>query len=363
MKSDWRKPFLELKAGLRPLYDANLNLHHCVLLSTKRTRDELDPVFDMLEPAYNGKLLIHEIPAKTDGCTYHGHLFFSDDRRGITELGRLLYDLEEWMYDIPKGFVPTFDIPSDSYQTNRNIIRWVGMVYYLAWATDAPYLDLEIEYLESIDRVGFFPWNEWPQPPRCKPLEWLTHRSSAVRSVAKAIRSFEDRGERFPDMIDAYLTGEFIASSLAAIDILIYVLDRERKERSGGNEAYVESLSEKREYKKTKRERKELERMLLQFHSRWENTETKTNPEEPLTQLQIAEEMEWITGSKKPDTSRVHNRMKAIFGNDPMKVYRRELFKAVRGTQPSELSLMYFAIAKNRANEDVNRTSENENAE
>jgi hypothetical protein len=351
--SVWRKPFIELKSSLRALYDSRLTFYHCVVLSTNRSRAELSSIFEMLEPAYCGKSLVHEIPVATDGCTYHGHLFFSDDRRGITQLGQLLHDLDSWMDQIPGGFVPAFDNLPVRIQTDRNIIRWTSLVYYLAAATDATYLDLEVEYLESIDRIGFFRWFECPQPLRCSPLEWLTHRSSTKGVIPKEKHRFQERKEPFPDVIDAYLLGEFIEKSIAAIDILAYVFDRENRDKTTKSEALSDSSNESRKlrgrYKKSETEKKKLEAMLLRYHNLWENSDVELDAESPLTQEQIAKEMDWITVGGKLDTTRVHHRMKAIFGDPPMKAYRRELRKALRGSQDPHLSLMQYAIVEKQA--------------
>ena len=90
MDNDWRKPFLELFDKLQSLYRANLSVYHNVLLSTNRTRAELESSFEVLEPAYFGKTLAKAIHVETEGCAYHGHLFFAPDRRGLDQLERIL---------------------------------------------------------------------------------------------------------------------------------------------------------------------------------------------------------------------------------------------------------------------------------
>lgn len=233
MKEDWRAPFLKLKAGLRSLYDANLRIHHAVLLSTNRSEKELQPIFAMLEPAYICKNIAKSIVVNTDGCVYHSHLFFADDCRGLDQLGRWLKDIEEWVARVPRSIVPVaFDIPIVHNQAHRNIVRWVSLVYYLAWISDAPYLDAELEYQESANRSSFLPWSEWPQPPGCHPYMWLIHQGSSKGRISEWQNKFELRGESLPDVMDAYLTGDLIACSLAAIDVLAFVLNGEKREKS-----------------------------------------------------------------------------------------------------------------------------------
>ena len=344
MTGDWRTPFLELKPSLRLLYDANLSVHHAVLLSTNRTGNELQPVIEMLEPAYRGQKLVKVITVDTIGCAHHSHLFFASDRGGVDQLARLLDGIESWMDKTPGGFIPGFAIPTTSTQTDRNLIRWISIVYYLAWASDAPYLDVEIEYEMDIDHVGFFPWTECPQPPRCQPLDWLIHRSLPSAELVKSKQKFEERGERIPDVIDAYLTGELIASSMAAIDILAYVMHGERKEKAAEKEDYATDLKKKKTGKtKESKDADNLKRLLLFHHNPWENTVQESNPQEPLTWRQIADKLGW-KGTDHAVQSRVNRGMERIFGAKPMEIYKQELLRGIRSGTPRGTSILYFAI-------------------
>lgn len=342
--NDWRTPFKELCVGLRSLYDANLNLFHGVLLSTRRTREELKPTFGMLEPAHFGETLLRSIEADTAGASFHGHLFFANDRRVLDQLGRLLDGIENWMDTVPSGVLPGFEIPKVGSQVDRNLIRWVSIVYYLAWSSDKPYLDLEIEFEQEIGVLPFLPWGECPQPP-CRPLEWLTHRSSASAALLKIKTQFEQRGERFPDVVHAYLTGEFIASSMAAIDILIYVLHGERKSKSRKQPDYVKKLKRTKQGKsKTDKEVERLSAILIWYHSPDLNRDCNATPKEPLTQLQIAEKMEWTAKKQSTLTSRASRRMEKIFGTDPMEAYKRELYLGTKSKLPPGASYLRHAI-------------------
>ena len=333
MKSDWRKPFLKFKAELKSLYDVNLSIYHAVLMSTNRTRQELLPVIERLEPAYRRKVLAESIEVDTDGCTYHGHLFFADDRRGLNQLGRLLDGIEEWTDKIPGGFIPSFEIPHGRNQSHRNILRWISIVYYLAWASDAVYLDAELEYQTSVDRIGFFPWTECPQPTGCLPLHWLIHQGVSTGRLPMWKKRFEDYRERIPDVIDAYLTGELVMSSLAAIDILVFVLNGERRQEALDREDYGRKL--KTEQSKTKKVTREVQ-MLKSFLAGW-HTPARTklldepeDPFKPLTAFEIAEKLGWITPEGNFAQSKVSHRMRAIYGPDPMKVYRESLTSSDR---------------------------------
>ena len=342
--NDWRTPFKELSVGLRSLYDANLNLFHGVLLSTRRTKEELKPTFGILEPAYSGESLLSSIEVDTVGATFHGHLFFARDRKVLDQLGRLLDGIESWMDAVPSGVLPGFEIPKVRSQVDRNLIRWASIVYYLAWSSDRPYLDLEIEFEEQLGVFPFLPWIECPQPPSCRPLEWLTHRSSASAALLKIKTQFEQRKELFPDVVHAYLTGEFIASSMAAIDILVYVLHGERKNKSKEQLDYVEKL------KRTKRGKSKFDKdvdlltsFLLVYHNPRDNTDMDLNPEEALTADQIGDKMGW-TGPPRSVASRVSRAMERIFGHYPMKEYKRSLLFGIKSKLPDGASLLFLRL-------------------
>lgn len=349
MSQDWREPFLGFQDKLRPLFDAGLTIGHCVILSVDRTESELQPIIPMLEPACSGRRLVQSIPVTTAGCQYHSHLFFADNRTGIDQLGRLVDDIELWMDFVPAGFVPAFDIPKCQNQVHQNLIRWISLVYYLAWSSEASYLFAELEYQTSIDTIGFFPWNECPQPPRCQPLEWLIHRTSAAGSIPKCKQQFADRGLRIPDVIDAYMTGEFVAASLAAIDLLVYVLPGKRRRTSLDTEDYAKRLSAKTpQHRKVNQDIENLKNFLLKHHNPWTNSDSDVDVNRPLTGKEIAVLMGWAppeNGLKRQyKASRL---MKIIFGLDAMKNYRIELRRgnldqSLRKTEG--LSLLHHAI-------------------
>ena len=298
----------------------------------------------MLEPAYSGKKLIKEIAVKTTACTYHSHLFFAENRLGLDQLGRSLDGIEYWMDKTPGGVIPSFDIPATSSQTDRNLIRWVSTVYYLAWTSDAPYLEMEVEYEQDIDRIGFFPWGECPQPPQCRPLEWLTHRPAASADLRSIQQKFANRGERFPDVVDAYLTGELITSSLAAIDILAYVMHGQRKEAAINEEESAKALVKKKRGKsKNAEDGANLRRCLLVFHNPWENVDESANPEEPLVWHEIADKLGW-RGAPSTVQSRVSRAMKEILGS--MTDYKNQLLRGIHLDRPPGASLLYRALVE-----------------
>ena len=131
---------------------------------------------------------------------------------------------------------------------------------------------------------------------------------------------------------------------MAAIDILVYVMHGERRERPKEIEDYAKSLAvKKRGSEKADKEVEILKYFLLNYHNPWENTDLDVNPEMPLTADQIGEKLGW-RGNPRTVASRVSRRMEQIFGKDPMKKYGQELAKGVHSKRPVGSSLLYHAI-------------------
>lgn len=353
MQHDWREPFLQFQDQLRLLDAVSLNISHCVALSVNRRDSDIQSMIHWLEPACQGKNLSLTIPVRTVGCQYHKHLFFSTNQHVIFQFGQLLTDIERWMDAIPGGFTPAFDIPKCQNQIHENLIRWVSLVYYLAWSSDVPYLFAELEFLESLEAITFSPWAECPQPTGCQPLDWLIHRSSAAGVIPKWKRKFEDRQTRIPDLIDAYLSGDLVAASMAAIDLLVYVLPGKRRRRSPLTEPYVERLAAKIPgQKKTKRDLEDLKQRLLIYHNPWTNTDKDSNPEEPLYAHEIAVLAGWApSGNGQKGSSKVSRMMSILFGPGGMKSYGNELRRAIRNhgqRQATGLSLLHDVLVEGK---------------
>ena len=347
MKIDWREPFLGLKEELRSLYKGSSCIYHGVLLSTNRTRTELEPSIGWLEPAIAGRELLREIRLETPGCVHHSHVFYGSNSSGLLRLEQVLDGIEEWMDRTPGGTLPSFDIPSVETQADRNLLRWVSIVYYIAERADAPYLDYDVEFQMDIRDLYFATWHHCPQPPKCRPLDWLICRSSARDQIPKMKEQFAKRKEQFPDLIDAFLPADFITSSMAAIDQLTAVLHRQEKQQGKAmtKQDYLPRLRKGEKAKKIRQQVERLRAILSHFHNPQENTDMDVNPEMPLTSDQIAEKL-LLKGDARKVQSEVSRLMKRIFGPKPMIAYRAELKKAIRAGHPDGTSLLHRYLSR-----------------
>jgi hypothetical protein len=315
MNASWQTPFLDLKAELRSLHDAGLSIRHGLILSASRSEEELQFATEWLEPACQIKKLAKSIAVATDGCSFHSHLFFADDRRGLNQLDWLLDGIDAWVDDVPDRLLPKFEFPATESQTDRNLLRWTSLVYYLAWEFDEVYLQAELEHLPSNNMLPFLPWIECPQPKLCDPRPWMIHQGESKDRIRKWLDIFRNESINFPDVLSAYLVEDFVRSSLAALDLLVYRLPVEASYDS--REAVKLSKQRRRPAKVSKNSDQDL--LLLDATLRYLHlNEGAPSPREPLTQEYIAEFIGW----SQPRLSR---RMKLMFPRG-MKGYK-DLFK------------------------------------
>lgn len=326
-KSNWKLPFLRFRDRIRPLFDSGVKLYHGILMAPFHERKDVKDVVENLDPCFRGKSKVAEIETPTEGCQFHAHYFFGDSG-GCKLLGNALSGIDDWMRTVPKELLPRFHVRCDSLSEQyRNLVTWANLVYYLAWEIDAPYLQAAVEHQARIEVVGFFPWSEWPQPAGCDPRPILIHQGDSSGQFETLIERFGE-SEEFqwcPDIIDAYLvgeeiSGEFIAASLCAIDILVFMLDQVR----GGEAVKQNELTTPIRRRSTKRSDIAKDIVLLKAFLRLHhdpNTNNKTAGI-ALTAEQIAEAMKWVNKAGEPVQSRASRRMSDIFGPDAMNKYR-----------------------------------------
>jgi len=328
-KQDWKIPFHKLKDQLQTLYDANQNVHHGVVMApfhSHNAPDDFEQIIGELEAADVGKFRIYSIRTPGAEEALHAHYFYGDNG-AFQSMCRSLSGIEGWMRDIPKNLVPKFAVPQFASQTERDLVRWVGLVYYLAWEFDTPYLSAMVEYNASMKEVSFFPWIEWPQPAGFDPRPFLIHRTDPYETIEDWKEKFAEEEEFYylPEIIDAYLLGypiigEFVACSLTAIDCLIYMLEPVHGDREAAR-----SFTKPIRKKPSRSNRMDNEVMLLKGFLRVHHDPKETGEKafEPLTAEQIAVAMNWVSKSGKPLQAKVSRRMTDVFGKDAMRKYRR----------------------------------------
>lgn len=324
--TNWESPFLGLKQRLRSLYEGNAPLFHSVLLMPHHGISEAASIVDLLEPSFQGHGLIRSISTPTEGCRHHAHYFFGS-RTILRQMSSALRGIRSWIKAVPAGLIPEFQIPKLEDQTDEELVYWANLVYLVAFEADVPYLQATVEYQQDVDRIGFSPWDLCPQPAGCDPRPLLFHQRTSLVPLDVWENQFYADGLRLPDVIDGYLcgdqiVGDFLAASLAAVDVLLYMLPRMVEEQSGRS-------SKKRiprNRSKNARWQRDIDRligMLVRLHCKTTSPDFTTSP---LTGSQIASELGLVNSEGKPNQSRASLLMKDIFGRNPMGKYT-ESFK------------------------------------
>jgi len=211
--------------------------------------------------------------------------------------------------------LPTFDIPVFSTQTDRNLVRWTSLLYWITWECDEVYLQAELEYEESLDHVGFFPWIECPKPPLCDPRQWMLLQKGYDERLETADNDFRRASLKWPDLINGYLIEDLFFSSTTAIDLLVHQLPASLAENTLQQSTGGKSTDTKRKQarRRTVKEDIRLLRALLIAH----HLESPTGERvEPLSQEEIGFDLGW----SQPKVSR---RMSEMFPEGGMKHYRR----------------------------------------
>lgn len=315
MPEQWRTSFWKVRDAIRPLYESNVEVFHAIVFSLNRDATALAPMLDTLEPAYRGESLLQVIDSPTDGCATHQHVFFARDRRGFDALGRLLNDLDALLAAVPKGMLPVLNMPAVGSQVERNLTKWCSLLYHLAWEYEVNYLQAEMEHLDDLGCIGFFPWGECPQPSGCDPRRWLIHQGDSCEQIQVFKRRFEAEGHHFPDMIDSYLIEGVVSSSLAAIDLLTY---RAWEEFSSSQPPAIDKPKDRRATCTAKsKHTNELLDVAALKHELLKHHFPPAGPctLDPIGQKELEKRLGW-------SQSRVSRRMAALFPNGGMFEYR-----------------------------------------
>jgi hypothetical protein len=323
--SDWRKPFLQFKDKLRSRFDGGEELFHGILMSPFYEGNELKAVLKNQAAAYSEQPLAATIETPTEDCKYHAHYFYGD-KTICRQLNRDLSGIHDWLRGIPKGLLPKFTLPPNLFESSANVIAWTSVVYFLAWEIDAPYLRAEVDFQSRIHEVASVNWAEFSWPQDCDPRPLLIHQGNSNRPFEKFLETFSEpeEGPWCPDIIGAYLPGEsfcgnFIERSLAAVDVLLFMLEQVRTYEAEKQSDQTRAVKVKR--KKSDVLEEELIELKATLRVRHNPRVYGENARNPMTTEQIAKAMKWVNANGKPLQAKASRRMKAIFGPNGMKRY------------------------------------------
>lgn len=315
---DWKVPLLNFRDQIRPLFDGRVEVYHAVVMAPFHRRSMVGAAVRKLQAAMAGKTGIAAIETPTRDCDHHAHYFYGD-KGAYVALGSALSGVEDWIQSAPPGLLPKFSIPRKSEGVKRDLVIWTCLVHYLAWKFNLPYLRSVCEFRPLLKEGAIEPWSKWPHQPEAidlRPL--LTHHGEFGGDMEplKMVFAECDRFCYFPDLIAVQLlngktTAEFIGASLAAIDVLVFMLEQV----VARDEATIRGSANQQ--RKTKKADAVIDdtALLIAFLHHYHMTRVTGAKGVPLTTTQIAAAMKW-------SQSKASRCMKKFLGPNAMAKYR-----------------------------------------
>ena len=324
--SDWKTPFLKFRDELRRHREVGPPLYHSILMSPFFTKNEIGEVIKSIAAADEGQPWAATVEMPTYDCKYHAQFFYGQ-KATCNRLSQALMGIERWLIDVPKGLLPRFYLQYPRNAECTQLATWANIVYYLAWEIDAHYLQATVEYQAQLHEVTSVPWCEVEWPETCDPRPALIRQGTSEDYVSEFLKSYTIEGGRWcPDIIGAYISGgsmcgDFITASMAAADILVFMLDQVRGQETDDPNKLRSSVKKMRQSRS-----REISNEVILLRGLLESTHNAENHGQkartPLTAEQIAIALEWFSESGKPLQARVSRRMKEIYGPNGMEKYR-----------------------------------------
>ena len=239
----WLDFFMELRDKLQPSVANSVKLYHAVFLSGRSGTRGFSHIIKTLDPAFEvirKKPLLH-IPVDAGDGVWAHHCLFGKNDTGIQKLCEELRGLSHWLtLAVEEKKLPRFDRVTLKGNPEANIIRWLGVLYFLAWKYQDPNLWAELEYSDSdVDLPQYFRlWDECGAAEQCDPRPFITSTVLQDRQLALWSPIHKPSGPKWPELVTAYLTTDVLQASMTAAMILKYysvrpLPRRETKDQDG----------------------------------------------------------------------------------------------------------------------------------
>jgi hypothetical protein len=229
----WKTPFLQLQQNIRPLIELKHRLFYANVVLPFHDRAKAVEFANDLEPAYMDSDLVGIVETPTEGCKFHGHLYYGDTAV-FQQMESLLGDLHSWVADMPTGLLPALSVPRTDRQTLDNLALWSNLLLILASRHSRWHFAADVEFQQQLDQSTFCIWEELQQPPHLNPMAVLTHQNEIAVPFVEWPRLFANEQLRVPEYFGAYLRdagseicGDFLKASMSAIDVIVYMLSEQ----------------------------------------------------------------------------------------------------------------------------------------
>lgn len=341
--ADWRDPLVRIREKLEQMRNQYTEIHHAMIVAPVLQRDELDDSISKLAPliqedvipaalqpfmTVQPRVIVKEIALGTPACGFHGHFFMAKNHRAFEVFSEALEGVCDWLKTIRKSrHICWIDVPGVGHPRDLELVHWTSLVYHYGAVKNTHHLMVNFEFQSNSNYFSVLPWVECPILEK-ESTEWLTYQCDFEKKTRQIIASYAQRRISAPDVIGMYLEQDLVASSLSAIDLILYRLPTERSRKKASQKVSKEwSLNELRKNSpKTLAGALAVVITLQGLHGMGKegDPEYELPNEQPLywSQKQIAILLGWTdaeTGS--PLAEKVSRRFRIIFGPNPKQKY------------------------------------------
>jgi hypothetical protein len=218
---------MDLRERLRSPVENEVKLYHAVFLSGRGGTRRFSHIIKRLEPSFevNRRKPLRHIPVDAGDGVWAHHCFFGQTDKGIQILCEALKGLSHQLnLAFESDALPAFDRVKVKGYSEANVIRWVGVLYYLAWKHEDPSLWAELDYSDSdVDlHLPFEIWDECEASETCDPRPFITSTGLQNRKLILWSPIHRPPHRVYPELVTAYLTTDVLQASMAAIALLKY---------------------------------------------------------------------------------------------------------------------------------------------
>ena len=317
--NEWLRPFMNLRQSLQASKRDNCELHHSIFLTQ---RHDISNYVDQLEPWYKNQTPpFQTIPVDVGGGVWAHHCFFGN-HMVLKTLVAEVSGVKHWLDAVPRearDILPIFGHPEIKSKNLVNLIRWICVLYHLAFKYQDDHLQAELSYSDA-EINGELTWGWWGECPaksECDPMPLITlvPSNNGEREVWQPGGGTAD--DEYPDYLEASLETDLLEASLDAVTLIKYYGVEPKMLSIGPEPVPPRKKGRKGPDEETLKEAGKLWGKVIDHHF----PEGKNGPKnrKHLKQTEMAVLMGW----PKTDQYKVHRHLK-------------RLFTTARGGEPSD---------------------------
>jgi hypothetical protein len=137
-------------------------------------------------------------------------------------LEELLVPLDDWLMKVPDQAFGGWRSRLVTSHAKSNLLRWLSLLYYLAWKYKEESLWVNLGYSDSIRTRDYDVWNWSPYRSLCDPWPFVTLARPDHKKLPLWQPGGDFGGQKAPELIEAWLEGDVLELSMNAVVLLKY---------------------------------------------------------------------------------------------------------------------------------------------